>query len=226
MRTEIIQRWQPKAGAESYEAERFHGILGRAFHQAQCRALRHIARLIPAGSQVADVPCGTGRMHPVLRDQGLRIVGCDISEAMLRKAAHQATGNRDARLVIGDATRLPFEDRSLDGVFSIRFFMHLASQERQAVLCEFARVSRRLIVVEYGRDSGWHKWRRAVRKVGMRLLGRNRTYPASTPVDQIHGEAQVAGLRICGWRWTLRGLSESVFVVMEKKDSQEATVDV
>ena len=164
-------------------------------------------------------------MHPVLRDRGLRIVGRDVSEAMLRKAAQRSPGNGDTCLVIGDATQLPFEDCSLDGIFSIRFFMHLTSQERETILREFARISRHLIVVEYGCDSAWHKWRRAVRKVVMRLLGRRRIYPVSAPAEQIHREARAAGLRICGWRWTLRGLSESVFVVMEKKDSREATVD-
>ena len=48
----------------------------------------------------------------------------------------------------GDATRLPFAERSFDLVVTTRFLRHLDAPARIAVLRELARVSRGIVLVE------------------------------------------------------------------------------
>jgi len=65
--------------------------------------------LLP-GALVVDVGCGPGELCEELARQGYRPVGFDLSEGMLRAAAH------DGAMVLADGLRLPLADHSVDGV--------------------------------------------------------------------------------------------------------------
>ncbi len=92
---------------------------------------RTVAALgLPAGATVVDLACGTGDLCGELHRQGLTPVGVDLSFGML------ASAHTSAPLVHGDALRLAFPARSLDGAtcgFALRnvaalppFFAELA----------------------------------------------------------------------------------------------------
>ena len=70
------------------------------------------------GGTVLDVGVGTGLELPMF-DRGTRLVGVDLSEPMLRRAAMRVRrdrlGNVDG-LVVMDAMRLAFPDASFDAV--------------------------------------------------------------------------------------------------------------
>jgi SAM-dependent methyltransferase len=57
-----------------------------------------------AGRDVLDVACGTGKSFLPLLARGWRVVGCDISPAMLARAAAKAPGTR---LIEADMRTLP-----------------------------------------------------------------------------------------------------------------------
>ncbi|GAC1558396.1 MAG: class I SAM-dependent methyltransferase [Beijerinckiaceae bacterium] len=70
------------------------------------------------GGQVLDVGVGTGLALPMF-SRGTRLVGVDLSEPMLRRAAARAAREKltDVEgLVVMDATRLAFPDASFDAV--------------------------------------------------------------------------------------------------------------
>ena len=95
---------------------------------------------LPPGSLVLDLPCGWGRLHPFLRDRGLRVVGGDLSP--LNLARHQQ--EQPAPLARLDLRRLPFRDGCADGVFcAFTSWGYFATHEENLrQLQEFARVLR------------------------------------------------------------------------------------
>lgn len=97
---------------------------------------RRAIRALDLGSRavVLDLACGTGDMCRDLTDAGLRPIGVDLSFGML------AAARTDAPLVHGDGLRLPFPDRSIDGVtcgFALRNFVAL-----EPLFTELSRVLR------------------------------------------------------------------------------------
>lgn len=104
---------------------------------------------LPQCSSMLDVPCGTGRFFPTMLEHARRVVGVDISQDMIRNIpAIRLEASDDLRTVLGDAEQLPFPDLSYDYLLCMRFFNHLPDETRHRVLKEFARVSRRGIIIE------------------------------------------------------------------------------
>jgi ubiquinone/menaquinone biosynthesis C-methylase UbiE len=104
------------------------------------RLVRVVSELPPV--RVLDLACGTGFLTRHLRGD---VAGIDQSETMLRIAAPRMP---DARLVMGDAVPLPFEDGEFDRVFTSHFYGHLLEGEREPLLAEVRRVARELVVVD------------------------------------------------------------------------------
>lgn len=103
-----------------------------------------LKRLVPlkAEDRIADVCCGMGRhLLPLVHD-GYQVVGLDRSPMMLALAwqGAQAAGLR-ARLVLGDSSRLPFKDESLDVVLNLfnSFGYFEREEDDRRVLREAAR---------------------------------------------------------------------------------------
>jgi len=136
--------------AEAYDRRRFGSLGGRYNNWRLHRLLSGIARALPAGSVVLDVPCGTGRIDRCLLRRSLRVIAADISPAMLtvarRKLLPEPTGLEFLR---ADANRLPLRSRSVHAVLCIRFLHLMDRAERRVALAEMARVANRLVVVEY-----------------------------------------------------------------------------
>jgi ubiquinone/menaquinone biosynthesis C-methylase UbiE len=99
-----------------------------------------LARLLASFSEaktVLEVGCGTGHFTRWFAEQGLRVVGLDISSAM----PAEATKWNGVRYVVGDALGLPFSDRSFDIVAFVATVEFVA--DPQSALSEAVRVARR-----------------------------------------------------------------------------------
>src|SRR5205807_4743618 len=78
--------------ARRYERRRYGGAIRRLNHRLLERALgRALAGLAP-GAVVLDAPCGTSILAPFLARRGLRVIGADISPAMLAVARERDGG--------------------------------------------------------------------------------------------------------------------------------------
>ena len=87
-------------------------------------------------SSVLEVGVGTGRIAAPLTERGMDVTGIDISKAMLAKAMSKGL----SCLLVADARRLPFANRSFDHVLTVHV-THLISDWRIA-LAEIGRVAR------------------------------------------------------------------------------------
>ncbi len=81
---------------------------------------------------------GTGLISLPLAVAGIRMVGIDLSPAMLGKLVEKGGGHPPFPLVIGDAVGLPFVDDAF-GAALARHVLHLIPDWR-SVLSEIARV--------------------------------------------------------------------------------------
>jgi ubiquinone/menaquinone biosynthesis C-methylase UbiE len=106
----------------------------RPVHDAVIAALR-----AGGARDVLDVGCGTGLLAARLTDAlpGVRVVGCDFSHGMLRRAAAERRPVPRG-WVQGDALRLPFSAAAFDAVVSTEAFHWFPDQAR--AVAEFHRV--------------------------------------------------------------------------------------
>ncbi len=135
-----------------------------------------VARLLgrlPESARILDAPIGTARLQPIYNELGVAAIGVDVSLAMLE----QAPGALRGSIVRGDVARLPFPDRSVDYVVSMRFLNWLPAAELEQVLGEFLRVAKQGLIVqirvrEPGRPSHVLRALRSLAGSPIKTLGR------------------------------------------------------
>lgn len=89
---------------------------------------------VPAGARrILDLGCGTGFFLAELEEQHPGSVGLDISHDMLKVSGQYVPG---ARLVTGDAERLPFKPGSFDVVFCKGSLHHMRDHVGFLESCE------------------------------------------------------------------------------------------
>ena len=113
---------------------------------------------LPAASTVLDLPCGAGRLLPVLLDRQLTVVGADFSREMLKVAETDCLEQlKDSTALTTrlsfqqqDILHTTFEDNTFEAVICNRLLHHYPQAElRQQVLAELLRITKpngRLIV--------------------------------------------------------------------------------
>jgi len=120
--------------ASYYDATRaLEPGLARKLTEALEREVRAV------GDRVLEPGVGTGRIARPLAERGVRVIGADISRAMMGRLTAQLTPQHvRPDLVLGDARRLPFRDASFPAVM-VCHLLHLIPEWREAV-AEMRRV--------------------------------------------------------------------------------------
>lgn len=122
---------------EACAGARFDALAGRFKPTVAADDPRLVAvarRLLPLeGRRVLDLGCGKGRFGRALVARGARVVGLDLSAAMLRSA-------EGLERVRGSARRLPFDSGAFDRVVAVEVFEHLPPAAWDRTLAEIRRV--------------------------------------------------------------------------------------
>ena len=102
-------------------------------------------------SVVVEVGAGEGRITERLRERfpDATVVGLDLPDARLQDEWRDA----GVPMFVGDATRLPFTDASIDLVVALEVLEHVPRPER--ALDEIARVCRGAAVLSVPREPIW-----------------------------------------------------------------------
>ncbi len=110
---------------------------------------RHFALLGPCGT-VLDLPCGGGRLTPAFADRAERVIEADIAIGqILYGRSHSQVGTPRAWMT-ASAFHIPLCDDAVDGSVCVRLSHHLpTAAERERLLRELLRVSRRFVVFTY-----------------------------------------------------------------------------
>ncbi len=123
------------------------------------------------GMLVLEPGCGSGTISAIMgRKWGVDCVCLDYVVDCLQLAKKKLkNSNLDGNFILADMNCLPFKDGVFDMVFNQGVIEHFAGEERQRVLNEMARVSRRYVAVFVPNSqnilrSGWKVVKKAIRK--------------------------------------------------------------
>lgn len=138
--------WLSAESARIYDTQvetLFTGAADTMRRRALPMLLDEIDRIDGQGRRplVADIACGTGRLLADLLDnrRGIDAIALDLSGAYLDQAQRHV-GRERARFIKANAESLPFEDNSVDILYSVYLFHELPPKVRPVVAEEFARV--------------------------------------------------------------------------------------
>jgi ubiquinone/menaquinone biosynthesis C-methylase UbiE len=100
-----------------------------------------LARWIPEDTTVLEIGPGAGRWSEVLSERANRLVLVDVSERPLELCRERFAGDERIRYILSTGSDLPdVEDGSIDAVWSLDVFVHVAPLDQAAYLSEIARV--------------------------------------------------------------------------------------
>jgi FkbM family methyltransferase len=220
---ETIDRFNTPDAAAKYA----RSLVGSRTHEREVRCIRRALDGVGAGARVLDLPCGTGRLLPMLLEAGFHVTEADSSAHMIDRARETAEAIRaDPERVayaVADVSRLPFDDGAFDAVVCNRLLHHFREPEaRRKALAELSRVSRGPVVASFFCSEGWDG---AVFHVRNALASEKATDRIPIPFRAFADDADAAGLVIDATMPTRPGISKQWYVVM-RRARQAAAVPV
>ncbi|HEY3374484.1 MAG TPA: methyltransferase domain-containing protein [Candidatus Aquicultor sp.] len=209
------EHYQDKNIATHYDSKRFVSIKGRVTDWLEINTIQKALKAtnVGGGAKILDIPCGTGRLSLHLAEQGYFVTGGDISRAMLDVAEEKVRRLQTARHVDFhqvEAEKLAFPNAAYDAVISLRLLGHVPPSVRLTMLREFARVSKRYVVLAY-------YCKECLQGLLRRSKRRERNipwYPIS--LNAIDKELVAAGLKRVRLLPMALGISETLIVLAEK----------
>jgi ubiquinone/menaquinone biosynthesis C-methylase UbiE len=215
---QAINRFSTPGVASHYPSEyRLHHW--RDKRERQCITTALVG--IPRGSRVLDLPCGTGRLTRLLVDQGFRVTGADVSEAMLAQARdNHATGRLSAsntfphvKFEHRDIMQTGYQDGCFDAVICNRLFHHFTEHAtRLRALRELRRISRGPVIISFFNSFALDAAYRRLKNILLKRVLHDRIPIA---FKTFHAEIRSAGFRVekkIAVRW---GISPHWYVVLD-----------
>lgn len=126
------------------DANVFAGLDTPFYRYKRAKFLREFLGAIPtAGASILEVGCGPGgNLLELAKGGPKRLVGCDISPAMIDLATRNTAGGAAIELVVTDGKTLPFADRELEITFTATVLQHnLDDGDLSSLLAEICRVT-------------------------------------------------------------------------------------
>lgn len=180
----------------NYDHRKAHAYQHRKVnkHANEMKLLDRTFTLIPKEHTVLDVPCGGGRVFLRLAGHGYKVMGADLSDAMIAYAQQNADqAGLGIKVDKQDIEALTYADRSVDTIVCFRLFQHFPTPAiRQRAVSEMCRVSRQYVVMSYFSPYSWTQAKDMLKdKLGIRKL---RKYPTS--LTEVEGYFEKCGYRL------------------------------
>ena len=125
--------------ASDYEV--WYQTVGSQADKQEKALLKRLLKVFSTADSILEVGCGTGHFTRWFSQQGMQVIGLDLSRAMLE----EANRFRSSLLLQGGALKLPFSSNSFDIIALITTleFLH----DPIAVLSEVHRVARKGLIL-------------------------------------------------------------------------------
>lgn len=145
--------------------------------------------------RLLDIGCGPGVLTEDLMTRGHAVWGIDASPRMIEQCRRRFAGSPGLRFEVGDATRLPYPDRSFDTVVCLGVIDRVRDYEH--AIAEIVRVTRpggAVLVSFPNLYSPYAAWKRfvlypvlgALRPTYLRLAGRPQTQSLLRAFVRLH----------------------------------------
>src|SRR5438093_3272440 len=159
--------YQEVAIAERYDHDRFSRLSGRVFNALEKHNIRKAFRSFSRDNVVLDLPCGTGRLAEVLLNDGFRVVGVDISHAMVHVARRRlARFGERFQTRVGDVMQLAQRERKVyDITLCARVLMHFPLEQQIEFLHSVATLTRGAVVFTQSLSTPYHRARRMLKRL-------------------------------------------------------------
>ena len=222
MDNKILDRYNSPEGAQSYAGKFNRHWTEQVNNWSERRLLARLLRKALNGTSIEralDVPCGYGRLYPIIKNSAGRVVECDWSFHLLKLGLENRHGRAvkgaEAGYVRATALSLPFHDRAFDLVLSVRLCHHIREHaERIEYFREISRVSSRWVIFTYfDEDSLKNRIRRFRRRFNKKRSKWTLTH------SEIQAIAEEAGFDLFCSMPLSRLFSGHRYVVLRKKSS-------
>lgn len=186
---------RPRA-SNMFHRRRLAELLRRLDARREVTVLRRALDLAGQPNSILDIPCGTGRLWPLLLKKTNRLlIGADDCADMLAvaaAAAPQAEADR-LRCLQTVTTAIDLPGSAVDCIFCVRLFSRVGSAtQRQRILQEFHRVTRDTLIISLWVDGNLQARQRTVTQ--QTAPTENAPHPRYiTPRHQFEAEFTTAG---------------------------------
>ena len=209
-----VLHYQEIAVAERYDRERFSSVAGKVFNRLEKHYVALAFKDHPAGTEILDLPSGTGRLAEALLDKGFRVMGVDVSPAMLEVAKRKLSAHgENYKTQVLDIFNLPDNVMpQYDVALCARVLMHFDLKDQIRFLRNVARMTRKEVVFTQSLSTPYHRARRGFK----RLIGNQAS--AASPITSAELSELLAGSGLKEVRRLRpsRLLTEEIIVVAEK----------
>jgi len=148
----VISRFGTKHKAQKYAS----GLVGTATDHREKKCIAKALENVSRGASVLDLPCGNGRLLPLLKKLGYKITATDSSIHMVAMARHymgplgENCIDETDEFQVANILQTSFDDDCFDAVVCNRLFHHFPEAEvRQQILKELRRICKGPIVVSF-----------------------------------------------------------------------------
>ncbi len=161
--TEYQQAYQEVAEAEFYNREYERHLFKRWSTATEYRLLNRLLGSQGRSEIILDIPSGGGRLSPGIAPHADLIIEADIALGQILYGSRKPALETPQLWMTASAFHIPLRDNAVDGTVCPRLNHHLPSAaERERLIEELLRVSRRFVVMtffDYHSFKNW--WRRA-----------------------------------------------------------------
>jgi ubiquinone/menaquinone biosynthesis C-methylase UbiE len=159
------QAYQEVAEAELYNRAYQDEMLKRWSTRREFRLLDRLLASQGRSELLLDLPCGGGRLSPRIGAHTDLLIEADIAVGQVLYGQRHSKLDTPQIWMTASAFHIPFRDNSVDGVVCCRLCHHLPTPvERERLVEELLRVSRRFVVMTFFDFYSLKNWLRRARR--------------------------------------------------------------
>ena len=162
---------------------------------------------------IFDMPCGTGLLSAILRDQSCSVFAADISREMMEQAQEDFCFEKFGGFIQADMTHLPLPTDLATCVITVGLMHRLPEDIRRSILREIVSLSSRYLIISYSVDSLFQRFKR---KLVYSIRPRHSFAPSPVPLAVLRKEFREAGVEVKAQFFPFPLLCADVIFFLEK----------